>query len=93
MKFRYNQDKNAKLLLERGVGFEEMIEEIANGNLVKITAHHNQQLYPNQQLLHVRCLDKIYLMPYVIEDNGTIFLKTLYPSRKATKAELLDGAL
>lgn len=88
MKFRYNQDKNAKLLAERGLGFEEIIEEIENGNLIKITNHHNQELYPKQKILHVKCLTKVYLVPYVIEEGGTIFLKTLYPSRKATKAFL-----
>lgn len=85
MKFSYNPDKNAKLILERGIGFEEMIEEISNGHLVKITNHHNQALYPNQKILHILCLDVVYLVPYVIEEDGTIFLKTLYPSRKATK--------
>ncbi len=85
MKFRYNQDKNAKLILERGIGFEEIIEEIINGHLIKITNHHNQTIYPNQKILHVICLDAVYLVPYVIEQDGSIFLKTLYPSRKATK--------
>lgn len=85
MKFRYNQDKNAKLIVERGLGFEEIIGQIAIGHLLKITKHHNQKLYPNQRILHVRCLDKVYLVPYVIETDGLIFLKTLYPSRKATK--------
>ena len=27
----------------------------------------------------------IWIIPYVIEKNGDIFLKTLYPSRKYTK--------
>jgi uncharacterized DUF497 family protein len=88
VKFRYSHEKNAKLLAERGVGFEEMIEEIVNGNLITISNHHNQELYPNQKILHVKCLTKIYLVPYVVEENGTIFFKTLYPSRKATKAHL-----
>lgn len=85
MKFRYNQDKNAKLIAERGIGFEEIIIEISNGNLLDITTHHNQDLYTNQKIMHVRCLDKVYLVPYVLEEDGTLFLKTLYPSRKATK--------
>lgn len=85
MEFRYNLQKNVKLIQERGIGFEEIIEEIANGNLIQITNHHNKQEYPNQRILHVKCLDKIYLVPYVIEGKGMIFLKTLYPSRKATK--------
>lgn len=88
MKFRYGHEKNATLLADRGVGFEEMIEEIANGNIVTITSHHNQERYPNQKILHVKCLGQIYLVPYVMEENGTISLKTLYPSRKATKSHL-----
>ena len=90
MKFNYNHDKNVKLLAQRGLGFEEIIEEIANGNLLQITNHHNQKLYPNQKIFHVRCLNQVYLIPYVIENNGTVFLKTLYPSRKATKKLLLE---
>ena len=86
MKFSYNPDKNAKLILERGIGYEEIIEAIASGNLIKITNHHNQKSYPNQKILHVKCIDIVYLAPYVVEEDGTIFLKTLYPSRKATKA-------
>ncbi len=85
MKFRYNPEKNAKLILERGIGFNEIIEEIANGNLLDITTHHNQEFYPNQKILHIRCLAKVYVVPCVVEKNGTLFLKTLYPSRKATK--------
>lgn len=89
MKFRYNHGKNAKLIAERNIGFKEIITEIANGNILSITAHHNSDLYPNQKIMHVRCLDKVYLVPYIIEEDGTIFLKTLYPSSKATKKWLL----
>jgi uncharacterized DUF497 family protein len=34
MKFNYNQSKNADLISKRSVGFEEIIEEIASGNLL-----------------------------------------------------------
>jgi hypothetical protein len=85
MKFRYNHEKNAKLIAERGVSFDEIIEEIAMGNLIQITSHYNQELYPHQKILHVKHFDMVYLIPYVVEENGTIFLKTIYPSRKATK--------
>lgn len=89
MQFRYNTDKNVQLLAERGIGFEEIIEEINNGNLVTVKKHHNQEKYPKQNIMYVRCLGQIYLVPYVVEQGGTIFLKTLYPSRKATKLFLL----
>lgn len=88
MNFRYCFRKNAQLLSERGIGFEEIIEEIHNGNLITIKLHHNQTDYPGQKIMYVRCLQHVYLVPYVTEPDGTLFLKTLFPSRKATKKYL-----
>jgi uncharacterized DUF497 family protein len=88
MKFNYSTEKNAKLISERGIGFEEIIDATQQGNLLSITEHHNPDQYPNQYLLHVRCLEVVYVVPFVIEESGTLFLKTLYPSRKATKKYL-----
>jgi uncharacterized DUF497 family protein len=92
MKFNYNHEKNIKLIQERGIGFEEIIELIANKNLIKIVNHHNQVEYPNQKIMYVRYIDKVYLIPYIKESYGTLFLKTIYQSRKATK-KLYDGKL
>ncbi len=89
MKFRYNHEKNAKLITERGIGFEEILDSISAGNLLQIVEHHNTSLYPYQKILQVRCLHQVYCVPFVIEDDGTMFLKTLYPSRKANKLFLL----
>jgi uncharacterized DUF497 family protein len=88
MKFRYNHEKNAKLLLERNIGFDEIITSINNGNLLDIIIHYNQDKYPNQKIFEVGIFEQIYSVPYVIEDDGTFFLKTLYPSRKAKKKYL-----
>jgi len=88
MKFNYCFTKNAQLLAERGLGFEEIIEEINNGNLITIKLHHNQVKYPGQKIMYVRCMRHVYLVPYVTESNETLFLKTLFPSRKATKEYL-----
>ncbi|WP_341756147.1 MULTISPECIES: hypothetical protein [unclassified Candidatus Tisiphia] len=85
IKFRYNYEKNSKLLLERGIGFEEIIQAIADGNLLDITKHHNQEQYPDQQILYVRVVTEVYAVPYIKENKETIFLKTLFPSRKARK--------
>ena len=92
MNFRYNYEKNAQLLKSRGIGFEEIIQSIADGNLLDIRKHHNQIKYPNQEILYVRILDEIYAVPYVVETKNTMFLKTLFPSRKARK-EFLDTNL
>lgn len=85
MNFRYDAEKNAYLVSARGIGFEEMITELNNGNLLAIEPHHNQQKYPNQKIMYIRCLHQVYVVPYVTEPDGTFFLKTVFPSRKATK--------
>ena len=90
MKFSYNIEKNAELLASRDIGFEEIIEAINNGNLITVKKHHNQDKYPNQKIMYVKCLDYVYLVPYILQDDGVIFLKTLYPSRAATKKYLLN---
>jgi uncharacterized DUF497 family protein len=77
MKFRYDEAKNANLLTARGIGFEEIILEIKNGNLLSILEHHNQAKYPNQKIMQVMCLEKIYCVPYVLSDN-TSFSFTKY---------------
>ena len=85
---RYNTEKQDQLTRERGIGFDEIIEEIESGNLLDTIAHYNQEKYPGQEIMYVKCVDVVYMVPYVIEDDGTLFLKTLYPSRKATKKYL-----
>ncbi len=88
MKYRYSFEKNALLLATRKIGFEEIIHGIERGNLLEIVAHPNQELYPSQKIMFVRLLDEVYVVPFVMEKDGTIFLKTLYPSRKARKIYL-----
>lgn len=88
MPYRYNEIKNLKLIADRGVGFEDIIDAIKKHGIIHVSMHHNQEKYPKQKIIHVYCFNKVYLVPYIVEDDGTLFLKTLYPSRKATKALL-----
>ena len=83
--FRYNEAKNLKLIEERGVGFEELIAEINEDNFNQSIAHPNQVKYYGQKLMYIEYSGYTYVVPYIKEDDGTIFLKTLYPSRKAKK--------
>ncbi|XVN41334.1 MAG: hypothetical protein RCO49_01780 [Rickettsia endosymbiont of Argas persicus] len=85
IKFRYNYEKNAKLLHDRSIGFEEIIQSINDGNLLGVRLHHDQTKYKGQKILYVRIIDQVYAVPYVEEDENTIFLKTLFPSKKAKK--------
>ena len=88
MKF-YNWDpaKNELLKRERQISFEEIIFHIQNGDEVDIFDHLNQERYPGQRISVVVVNDYAYLVPYV-EMDDEIFLKTIIPSRKATKKYL-----
>jgi hypothetical protein len=49
----------------------------------RLTGHELK--YPNQNILYVRILEDVYAVPFIEEENGCIFLKKLFPSRKARK--------
>ena len=85
MNFRYNPEKNAQLLSERGIGFEEIIQAIVDGNILQISPHYNIEKYPNQKIIYVRIVQEVFVVPCVQEKEGHFFLKTLFPSRKAKK--------
>jgi uncharacterized DUF497 family protein len=85
--YRWNHEKNEKLKLERGISFEQVVMHIERGDLLDIVHHPNQSKYPNQRLLVVEIQDYAYLVPFVESDKGK-FLKTIIPSRRATREYL-----
>lgn len=85
--FTWNEEKNQRLKAERGVSFEEVIVHIAAGDVLDIVAHPNPERYAGQRMFIVRIRDYAYLVPFV-ESETEIFLKTIIPSRKATKRYL-----
>lgn len=82
--FDWDARKNEQLIQERGVSFEEVLIAIEGGYLLNIVEHSNRAKYPNQRIFIVQIEDYAYLVPFV-EDEEKIFLKTIIPSRKATK--------
>jgi hypothetical protein len=72
---------------ERGIGFEDIVFHIERGDLLDILDHPNPSRYAGQRIFVVKREDYVYLVPFV-EDEHTIFLKTIIPSRKATKQYL-----
>ena len=83
--FAWDDAKNAKLRTERAIGFEEIVFHIERGDLLDILEHPNSERYGGQRIFVVRREDYVYLVPFV-EDEHTVFLKTIIPSRKATKS-------
>lgn len=70
--------KNERLKRVRGVSFEEVLQ----GELIAVKSH-SQRIHQNILLIDYR--GYIWVIPYVEEENGDFFLKTLFPSRKYTK--------
>ncbi|MGR8980849.1 MAG: BrnT family toxin [Gammaproteobacteria bacterium] len=85
--FHWNAEKNQSLIRERDISFEDILFSIQSGDLLDDVCHPNSGKYPNQRLFVVSVDDYVYLVPY-IETGDEIFLKTIIPSRKATKQYL-----
>lgn len=85
----WNAAKNEILKTERGISFEDVVNSIIEGGLIDIVEHPNQERYSHQEIMIVNIGHYIYLVPFV-EDQKKIFLKTIIPSREATKSYLID---
>jgi uncharacterized DUF497 family protein len=82
--FNWNASKNQLLVQERGISFERIVFEISCGNELAVLEHPNQEKYLGQKILMVQVDDYVYAVPFV-ETETEIFLKTIVPSRKATR--------
>lgn len=86
-RFNWNVEKNKQLRAERGISFEEILFHVENGDILDVLEHPNQGRYEGQRILVVAVGDYVHLVPFV-EENEEVFLKTIIPSRKATKKYL-----
>lgn len=81
-KYKFSSTKNAQLIEERNISFEEIIEAIMDGKTLTLKPHHNQTQYSHQELIYVYLKEQVFIVPCVKEDENTFFLKTIYPSSK-----------
>lgn len=90
MKFkeiRWNEDKDAILWANssrKNVGFSECATEIEEGRILDIVENEN---YPGQKMYLINLHDYVYVVPFV-ENDGVVFLKTIFPNRDFTKIYL-----
>lgn len=90
MRYDWDSQKNEWLKTNRNVSFEKVIYHLSKGDIWRIADHPNQKKYPNQRIYFIIIEDYIYMVPF-INDKDKIFLKTIIPSRKATKDYLNEG--
>lgn len=86
--FRWNHEKNEALKVERSISFEQIVLAIEANGLLDELRHPSPEKYPNQSVFVVTLDDYVYLVPYA-EEPDYYFLKTVIPSRKATRDYLL----
>ena len=89
VRFDWDTEKNEWLKKERNISFEDIAMLLAVGQLCKTAAHPNPKKYPNQRVFLVPVDGYIFFVPFVIE-NDTVFLKTAFPHRKATRNYLKE---
>jgi uncharacterized DUF497 family protein len=85
--FDWSEEKNKFLEQTRGVSFEDVIFHIQNGDVLDVIKHPNTALFPEQKIIVINIEGYVHLVPYV-KEKGIRFLKTIIPSRKATKEYL-----
>lgn len=87
VKIEWDNKKNEFLKKERNISFEIVVKYISEDKIIDILNNPNEEMYSNQKILLINHKDYIYYVPYV-ENDGTVFLKTIIPSRKLTKKYL-----
>jgi hypothetical protein len=85
----WNPLKNAELKERYGFGFERVLVALEEGRLLDERAHPNVERHARQRQLVIEIDGYAWVVPFVT-DGETAFLKTFYPSRKATH-EYLGG--
>ena len=80
----WNAEKNEILKAERGVSFEEVVFHMQAGDILDTFDHPNPERYPGQRIHAIAIEEYVYLVPFV-ETADEVFLKTIIPSRRATK--------
>ena len=89
--FDWSDEKDAQLRRERGIGFQEVIFHIEQGDVLAVAEHPNKEKYPAQKIIYVRIEEYVYMVPFVDSEEGK-FLKTIIPSRKATRKLLGENS-
>jgi len=80
----WNNEKNAKLKRERGIGFEDVLVKINNGDVLDIMDNPNKRKYPNHKVFIWR-LTNIFTMCRSSKMKMKFFLKQLFPAENWVK--------
>ena len=78
----WDDEKDLKLHIERNISFSQLSEIILRKEYLDILENPSR---PNQQIFVVKLNNYIHSVPFIIDGESNIVLKTAYPSRKLNK--------
>jgi uncharacterized DUF497 family protein len=81
----WGEEKNVLLKRSRGISFEDVVRALAESGPLWIREHPRTDKHPGQSQLGVLIAGYVFVVPYEETDDRIIF-KTIYPSRKETRA-------
>jgi len=82
MQILWDEAKNRKLMLERGISFELFADIILSKKYLDILENPTR---PNQMIFIISYLNYTYVVPFILDKDNNIVLKTAFPSRKFHK--------
>jgi len=82
--------ETAALHAARGISFERVVAAVEAGGLLDVLPHPNPAMFSNQRVMVVAWAGCAHVVPFVAQSDHH-FLKTVIPSRQATRAPLKNG--
>lgn len=82
MDILWDERKNKKLKDDRGASFEDIAQIILDKKYLAILENPS---HPEQMIFVLSYKGYTYVVPFVVDDNDNIVLKTVVPSRKFHK--------
>ena len=79
--FRWNEEKNQLLKVQRALSFEAVVMAIEDNRVLDDFVHPIRR---NQRVMVVELDDYICAVPYA-KDGDAVFLKTIHPNRQIQK--------
>jgi uncharacterized DUF497 family protein len=78
----WDKEKNDKLILERNISFDEISQMIMDGMYMDIIENPVRE---GQMYFVMEIQDYTWIVPFIIDEDDNIVLKTAYQSRKYHK--------
>ncbi len=81
MNILWDSEKNKKLIAERGISFEQVADMIVAKEYAAILENPSR---PAQYIFVIPIRGYMHVVPFIIDKDNNIVLKTVFPSRKFT---------